>query len=628
MKMAEQIEVSSPLENDKLIETSPQAKKLIRLLEFVVAAFLIGIMLVVSMQVVCRYILRELPSWSEELSRYLFIWANFLGAGVALVRGSHVSIDSLVSGLPDSVRRKLESMVVILITTFSLYLLYQGISAVASMRGSYSTTMGFSMAWVFAAFPIAGLIFVWFQWQVIIKRQAWASTCISAIVVVVLTILLVTIGKYVSVPPNILIITLVCVVIILVVINTPISIAIGLACVVYLLSRGNIPLSIFPICIIGGMDSFVLLAVPLFILVGELMNTGGITERLVTFARALVGHIRGSLGISTVIGEYIFSGISGSSVADVSAMGSLLIPAMKRGGYRSELAVSIVASASAMGMLVPPCIPMVVLASLTNLSVASLFIGGFLPAACIALLLIVLIYIQAVRENIPREKRESASGLLRAFRRAILPLITPVIILGGILGGIVTPTEAGMIGVIYALFLGIFVYRELQLRHLMPILVNTASLTGMVLLIVGTASLLSWIFAAENVPNMLATWILKLSSHPAPFLLITIAVFVVFGAFLEGLPALIIFTPILFPIMSHFKINPLHYGIIMITSLGIGLFQPPIGMGFLIACALGKVNVGNSTRVYMPYLLVLLIGALIVAFVPWFTLVLPRIMNL
>jgi tripartite ATP-independent transporter DctM subunit len=418
------------------------------------------------------------------------------------------------------------------------------------------------------------------------------------------------------------------VVIILVAINTPISIAIGLACVVYLLSRGNIPLSIVPICIIGGMDSFVLLAVPLFILVGELMNTGGITERLVTFARALVGHIRGSLGISTVIGEYIFSGISGSSVADVSAMGSLLIPAMKRGGYRSELAVSIVASASAMGMLVPPCIPMVVLASLTNLSVASLFIGGFLPAACIALLLIVLIYLQAVRENIPREKRESASGLLRAFRRAILPLITPVIILGGILGGIVTPTEAGMIGVIYALFLGIFVYRELQLRHLMPILVNTASLTGMVLLIVGTASLLSWIFAAENVPNMLATWILKLSSHPAPFLLITIAVFVVFGAFLEGLPALIIFTPILFPIMSHFKINPLHYGIIMITSLGIGLFQPPIGMGFLIACALGKVNVGNSTRVYMPYLLVLLIGALIVAFVPWFTLVLPRIMNL
>jgi tripartite ATP-independent transporter DctM subunit len=599
-----------------------------RLLELVVAMFLICIALIISMQVVCRYILKELPSWSEELSRYLFIWANFLGAGVALARGSHVSIDSLVSLFPDWVRRKLESVVVILVTTFSLFLLYQGTAAVVAMKGSYSTTMGFSMAWVFAALPTAGLIFVGFQWQVMIKRQAWTSTCISAIGVVVLTTVLVVIGKYLSVPPNFLVITLVCLVITLVAINTPISIAIGLACVVYLLARGNIPLSIVPISIIGGMDSFVLLAVPLFILVGDLMNTGGITERLVTFARALVGHIRGSLGISTVVGEYIFSGISGASVADVSAMGSLLIPAMKRGGYRTELAVSIVASASAMGMLVPPCIPMVVLASLTNLSVASLFIGGFLPAACIALLLVVLIYIQAARQNIPREKRESARGLLRAFRRAILPILTPVIILGGILGGIVTPTEAGMIGVIYALFLGVFVYRELQLRHLMPILVNTASLTGMVLLLVGTASLLSWIFAAENVPNMLASWIMKLSNHPAPFLLITIGVFVVFGAFLEGLPALIIFTPILFPIMGRFGINPLHYGIIMITALGIGLFQPPIGMGFLIACAIGKANVGNATRVYTPYLLVLLIGALIVAFVPWFTLVLPRIMKL
>ena len=598
-------------------------------LEFAAAILLICITLVVTMQIVCRYILQELPPWSEELSRYLFIWANFVGASVALARSSHVSIDSLVVRLPDSVRRKLGSVVVILVTTFSLFLFYQGVVTASAMKISFSTTMHFSMAWVFAALPAAGLIFVLYQLQTIRKRKDWTSICISAIGVVVLTTILVVIGKYMSVPPGFLLLTLVCVVIILMAINTPISMAIGLACIVYLLARGNIQLLVVPITVIGGMDSFVLLAVPLFVLVGELMNTGGITNRLVTFARALVGHIRGSLGISTVLGEYIFSGISGASVADVSAMGSILIPAMKRAGYRPEQAVSIVASASAMGMLVPPCIPMVVLANLTNLSVASLFIAGFLPAACMALPLIVLIYIQAVRENIPRERRQSAREVLVAFRRAILPLMTPVIILGGILGGIVTPTEAGMIGVIYALILGVFVYREIKLRDLMPILVNTASLTGMILLLVGTASLLSWIFAAESVPGLLANLILKLSSSSAPFLLITIAVFVVFGAFLEGLPALIIFTPILFPIMSHFAdIVPLHYGIIMITALGIGLFLPPMGIGFLIACTLGKVNVEKATRAYTPYFLVLLIGALIVAFVPWFTLVLPRIMNL
>lgn len=615
---------------ESTVKEGPQRTgKPTRWLEFTAAILLICMTLVVTLQIVCRYILQELPPWSEELSRYLFIWANFVGAGVALARSSHVSIDSLVTRMSGSVRRKLETVVVILVTTFALFLLYQGVVTAFAMKGSYSITMHFSMAWVFAALPAAGLIFVLYQLQKIFKRKDWASTCVSAIGVVVLATALALIGKYMSIPPGLLVITLVCVVIILMAINTPISIAIGSACLVYLLARGNIQLLIVPIMIIGGMDSFVLLAVPLFILVGELMNTGGITQRLVTFARALVGHVRGSLGISTVLGEYIFSGISGASVADVSAMGSILIPAMKRGGYRPEQAVSIVASASAMGMLVPPCIPMVVLANLTNLSVAALFIAGFLPAACMAVPLIVLIYIQAVRENIPRERRQSAREVLVAFRRAILPLMTPVIILGGILGGIVTPTEAGMIGVIYALILGVFVYREIHLRDLMPILVNTASLTGMILLLVGTASLLSWIFAAESVPGLLANLILKLSSSSAPFLLITIAVFVVFGAFLEGLPALIIFTPILFPIMSHFAdIVPLHYGIIMITSLGIGLFLPPMGIGFLIACALGKVNVENATRAYAPYLLVLLIGALIVAFVPWFTLVLPRIMNL
>jgi tripartite ATP-independent transporter DctM subunit len=598
-------------------------------LEFAAAILLICITLIVTLQIVCRYILQELPAWTEELSRYLFIWGNFVGAGVALARSSHVSIDTLVTRLSASVRRKLETVVVILVTTFSLFLLYKGVGTAVAMKGSYSITMHFSMAWVFAALPAAGLIFVLYQLRTIFKRKDWAMTCVSAIGVVVLTAALMFIGKYMPIPSGSLIIAMVCVVVILMAINTPISVAIGLSCLVYLLARGNIQLLIAPITIISGMDSFVLLAVPLFVLVGDLMNTGGITERLVNFARALVGHMRGSLGISTVLGEYIFSGISGASVADVSAMGSLLIPAMKRGGYRPEQAVSIVASASAMGMLVPPCIPMVVLANLTNLSVAALFIAGFVPALCMAVPLILLIYVQAVRENIPLERRQSAREVLVAFRRAILPLLTPVIILGGILGGLVTPTEAGMIGVIYALILGVFVYREIKPRDLMPILVNTASLTGMILLLVGTASLLSWIFAAEGVPGLLATLITKLSSSSAPFLLITIALFVVFGAFLEGLPCLIIFTPILFPIMGHFAdITPLHYGIIMITSLGIGLFLPPMGIGFLIACALGKVNVETATRAYGPYFIVLLIGALFVAFFPWFTLVLPRLFSL
>jgi tripartite ATP-independent transporter DctM subunit len=308
-------------------------------------------------------------------------------------------------------------------------------------------------------------------------------------------------------------------------------------------------------------------------------------------------------------------------------MGSLLIPSMKRAGYRPEAAVSIIAAASAMGMLVPPCIAMVVLASLTNLSVGALFIAGFLPAACMALLLLALIYVQARREGILRDARQSGKDLLRALRRAILPLMMPVIILGGILGGIVTPTEAAMLGVMYALVIGMFIYREIRPRDLLPMLVNTTSLTGMVMLLVGTASLLSWIFAAEGIPILLANWMLGLSAHPAPFLLLSVFAFLIFGAVLEGLPALIILAPIFFPIVARFGLDPLHYGIVIIGSLGIGLFLPPFGVDFFIACGLGQVNVEAATRTYLPYFCMLIAGILIVAFVPWLSLVIPRLMN-
>jgi len=329
-----------------------------------------------------------------------------------------------------------------------------------------------------------------------------------------------------------------------------------------------------------------------------------------------------------VVSEYLISGISGSSAADVSAVGSLLIPAMTRAGYRPELAVSIVAAASAMGVLVPPCLMMVVLASLTDLSVAALFMAGFLPAAAMALLLAGLIYVQARRENLPREPRPSAREVLRGCARGTLPLVAPVIILGGILGGIVTPTEAAVLAVLYALVLGLVIYREIRPRDLMPLLINTASLTGMVMLLVGTASVLSWIFAAQGIPRLIAGVLLGLSSDPALVLLVTILVFVPLGAILEGVPAMIILVPVFFPIIARFGIDPLHYGTLVVAALGLGLFIPPFGVGFFIACALGRTTVEGAARAYVPYVVVLLAGLLLVAFVPWITLVVPRLMKL
>jgi tripartite ATP-independent transporter DctM subunit len=277
---------------------------------------------------------------------------------------------------------------------------------------------------------------------------------------------------------------------------------------------------------------------------------------------------------------------------------------------------------------VPPCLMMVVLASLTDLSIAALFMAGFLPAAAMGVLLVGLIYYHARRENLPRERRASAQAVIRASARGILPLLAPVIILGGILGGIVTPTEAAVLAVLYALVLGLVIYRELRPRDLMPILVNTASLTGMVMLLVGTASVLSWIFASQGVPKLIADLLLGLSSDPNLLLLITILVFVPLGAVLEGVPAMIILVPVFFPIIAKFGIDPLHYGVLVVAALGLGLFVPPFGVGFFIACALGHTSVEGAAKAYLPYLAALLIGLLLVAFVPWITLVVPRLMNL
>ena len=598
-----------------------------RLLE-VVAGLLIGaITVLVSVQVFARYVLNNTPPWSEELCRYLFVWASFLGACVAMRRAAHLGVDSVVVRLPSAVREILHHAVTALVGVFVGILAWHGAALVPAMASQRSPSMGISLQYVFAVIPLTAVIMLGLQVAALASarasRRLWAGVAL-----VVAAAAVVGVGRLAHLPASVAVLALIATMALLIALHTPIAFAVGLACVVYLLLRADVPLIVVPHRVIAGMDSFLLLALPLFVLAGDLMNTGGITERLVGFARALVGHIRGGLGMTTVVSEYLFSGISGSSAADVSAVGSLLIPAMKRAGYRPELAVSIVAAASAMGVLVPPCLMMVVLASLTDLSIAALFMAGFLPAAAMAVFLLALIYVQARRENLPREPRPSLRDVARACARGSLPLVAPVIILGGILGGIVTPTEAAVLAVLYALLLGLVIYREIRVRDLLPVLINTASLTGMVMLLVGTASVLSWIFAAQGIPRLIAGALLGISSDATLVLLVTILVFVPLGAILEGVPAMIILVPVFFPVIARFGVDPLHYGILVVAALGLGLFVPPFGVGFFIACALGRTSVEAAARAYVPYVVALLLGLLLVAFVPWITLVVPRLMKL
>jgi C4-dicarboxylate transporter DctM subunit len=411
----------------------------------------------------------------------------------------------------------------------------------------------------------------------------------------------------------------------LLLIATPVSIAMGLAAAIAILWQGKVPINTVVTQMVSGMDSFPLMAIPFFILAGELMERAGISERLVNLAKALVGHIKGGLGMVVIVGEYLFSGISGSTAADISAIGSLLIAPMERAGYRKGEAVAIVSAATAMGILVPPCIFMIVLASMTNQSIGAMFVAGFLPAVVIAIGLAIFVYWQAGKLAIPREARATLRQRLRALGDGVIAMVMPGIIFGSIFGGITTVTEAAVVAVLYSAFVGLVIYKRFRWRDLSGIILASTINTAMVMLLVGTATVFSWVMTIERVPQAVAKLVTSISSAPWLFLAVSNLIFILFGAILEGLPAMIVFVPVMYPIAMQFGIDPLHYAILIIASIGIGVFLPPIGVGLFIACAIARLNIVESAKYMAPYLIILFIGLMVITYVPWFTLVLPHV---
>ncbi|HSB81379.1 MAG TPA: TRAP transporter large permease [Candidatus Methylomirabilis sp.] len=407
-------------------------------------------------------------------------------------------------------------------------------------------------------------------------------------------------------------------------VTVPVSVAMGLAAAIAILWGGKAPINTVVTQMVSGMDSFPLMAIPFFILAGELMERAGISERLVHLAKAFVGHIRGGLGMVVLVGEYLFSGISGSTAADISAIGSLLIAPMERAGYSKGQAVAIVSAATAMGILVPPCIFMIVLASMTNQSIGAMFVAGFLPAIVIAIGLGGYIYWEAGVLNIPREAKASRRERLRALGDGVIAMVMPGIIFGAIFGGITTVTEAAVIAVLYSAFVGLAIYKRFTLKDLPKIILASTINTSMCMLLIGAATVFSWVMTVERVPQIIAKLVMGVSTSPWFFLLLSNVIFVVFGAVLEGLPAMIVFVPVMYPIAVQFGIDPLHYGILIIASIGIGVFLPPIGVALFIACAIAKLNIVESAKFMAPYLVILFLGLLVVTYVPWFTLVLPH----
>lgn len=407
------------------------------------------------------------------------------------------------------------------------------------------------------------------------------------------------------------------------VVGIPIAFSMGVAGLIYLVVS-DVPLTAIPQEILGGVNSFTLLAIPLYIFAGELMEGGGISKRILTLADNLVGHIRGGLGHVVVLATILLSGISGSSTADTAAIGSAMIPSMEKKGYSREKAVAIIAASGGMDILVPPCLTMIILGGVANLSIEALFFGGLLPAIVMALALMAVIYFDAVRNKVPNGQWKGMKVIARSFADSFWALMIPVIILGGIRFGVFTATEGAVVAVVYSLLVALFIYREVKLSDMYGVILRSAKTTGSIMFLIGSASLFAWITAREQIPNKLLAFMTDFSTTPYIFLLIVNIVFLILGAVLEGSPAVIILTPIFMPIALKFGIDPIHFGIIIIANIGVGFLLPPIGLCLLVACSVGKVSVASVTKPIMPYFMALIASLAVVTYVPGIALLLPK----
>jgi tripartite ATP-independent transporter DctM subunit len=411
---------------------------------------------------------------------------------------------------------------------------------------------------------------------------------------------------------------------VLIILRVPVAFALGIACVpVFFISDRLSPTLLFDQMFVS-YNSFILLAVPFFLLAANLMNAAGITQRLVELARALVGHLPGGLGHINVVVSMLFAGISGSSTADAAGIGSLLIPQMKKQGYDTSFSVAITACSSVMGVIIPPSILMVVWGGLMSVSIGGLFLAGVVPGILIAGSLMGLVYIYAIRRGYPIYIRASYSELGTAFARAGLALLTPLIIVGGIVGGMFTPTEASVVAVLYSLLIGLFVFRSLTLRTLPKVLYDSARFAAITLFCIGTASAFGWILAFFQVPRALVDVMAGWGTGPISTGLIIAMSFLVVGMFIDAIPAIIILGTVLFPLAQHAGIHPVHFGIIGIVSLAFGLVTPPYGLCLLISSAIGQIKLIHALKDVVIILIPMLGVLLFIILFPDVILALPR----
>lgn len=407
--------------------------------------------------------------------------------------------------------------------------------------------------------------------------------------------------------------------------TVPIAYALGIAAALWVGLNEFVPMLIVPQRMYAGIDSFPLVAIPFFIFAGKIMATGGISDRLIKLSSVFVGRFKGGLAYINVVASMFFAGITGSATADSSSIGSILIPAMTKQGYKKDFSVAITATSSVIGILIPPSIPMVLYGIIMNQSIGDLFLAGAIPGLLVGFVLMGITWLLGKKYDFPREQSYTFKESVAIFLDGILPVLTVVIVLGGIIAGIVTPTEAAVIAVTYALFLSLIVYKEIKLTDLPRMLLETVEVNGMVMLMVATATVFSWIITSEQVPKQIAQALTATIHDKYTMLFVFNIILLIAGTVLDLTPAMIIFIPVLAPIAMQMGVDPVHFGAIVVVNLGIGLFTPPVGACLFVCCSIAEINMRDVIKGFMPLFLSMVAVLMAVTYIPALSLWLPSL---
>jgi tripartite ATP-independent transporter DctM subunit len=596
---------------------------LLALSDAVAAVLLLADLLVVCVSVLLRFLFNAPVEWADDVARGLMVGSSFFGAASALARAENLGVAFFIDMLPSSPRRVVDSMGALLVTIIAFYVAFNAMKMGWLTTGQTSGS-GLPLEWTF--YPMgAGALFM-----TVFALEIFCARPVRDIVAGVLAVGLVA-GLYLAwdflspdtVPSSG---TLMLVGFFITLFGgLPIGFALALAALIFIWVEGTLPGVIFAQQMARGIDNFVLLAIPFFILVGYLMEANGMSVRLIELLQRAVGRMRGGLNVVMVMSMVLFSGISGSKMADVAAVGSVLIPAARRSKQNPGGAVALLAASAVMAEAIPPCINLIILGFVANLSIGGLFVAGLLPAGLMAAALIVLSIILGKRPE-PAAEAEPRAPVSGLWSGAIASFGLIFMIFFGFKSGFATATEISAFAVVYALVVGSIVFRELSFKTAAHSFVQSATRSGLVLFIVAAAQSLAFVLTLQQVPHAVGDIMLSLSASQGTwlFMLLSIAVLIVMGSVLEGAAALIIFGPLLMPVAVKLGIDPLHFGVVLVVAMGIGLFAPPLGLGLYGACLIGNVPIEQTVKPIMGYLGLLLLCLLVIAFVPAISTALPR----